>query len=394
MNKLRLITLLVLTTALSAATLAAPASTTAPSAATTSATAQPGYITGVVTDEQGKPIPNVEIVADNTLAYDSNLKARTDAQGRYKIDVRKAPVTFKVFAYLSLSHDGYSATVDLVPENPDVVPGGVGGVRNFVYKPKPTTRDDPFGNLGLVYVERTVGEYDVDPTKVVVTLTPVGKLADGTTPKPRSATPLPSGGGPVIGNVMWGTYKVTATLNGQPLEIRRRIGGFEQFEWGMSYTGGFTKDYYAVRPSMFLEVRSMRPGRAASQSAPTQSTQAQLPPARSTATQSVPSSSISGTLRADVDLKGTVVLACVEKNGECDETMAGETTITTSGRSARYEIEGLQAGVAYSLVAWKDMNGDGEVNPGDLIGMFGADSGGQAVTAPASGLELTLVAMP
>lgn len=375
--------LLLLALAPSAAHAAATPATQA--AASSAVNAERGFITGVVTDEHGTPLPGVEIVADNTLAYNSNLKARTDARGRYKIDVRNAPVTFQVFAYLHVSYDGFSASVDLVPENPDAVAGGVGGVRNFVYKPKPTTRDDPYGNLGMVFVERVVGEYDVDPTKVVVTLTPVGKLADGSTPKPRTATPVPSGSGPVIANVMWGTYKVTATLNGRPLEVRRRIGGFETFAWGASYTGGFTKDYYALRPSMFLEVRSPR----GAESTGTNSA------AERTAPLEVPrTSAISGTLHADVDLKGTVVLACVEKNGGCDEAMSGETVVTASGRRASYKIDGLQAGVAYSLVAWKDMNGDGEVNKGDLVGVFGADRGGQTVTAPTSAAEVHLVVMP
>lgn len=214
-----------------------------------------GYITGRVVNEQGVPLPGVEVVADNTAAYDSNLITHTDAQGNYRIDVRNAPVTFNVTATLPLRYDGSTINVSLLPEDPQVVPGGVGGVRNFVFKPKPVSRQDPYGSLGCVFVEREAGNFDVDPAQVELTLTPVGKLADGTTGSVIKTRLVMSGSGWVAANVMWGTYTVTASMNGQPVELRRRIGGMETYEWGMSYTGGFTWDYQAVRPNMYLELR-------------------------------------------------------------------------------------------------------------------------------------------
>ncbi|MFC4427150.1 carboxypeptidase-like regulatory domain-containing protein [Deinococcus navajonensis] len=219
------------------------------------ATAQRGYITGTVVNEQGVPLPNVEVVADNTLAYNSNLITHTDAQGRYSIDVRNAPVTFNVTASLAIKYDGHSASVHLVPENPATVPGGVGGVRNFTFKPKPVSQADPYGNLGCVFVEREAGNFDIDPAQVILTLTPVGKLADGSTGKVRQTKLVYSGGGWVAANVMWGTYKVTGTMNGRPIELRRRIPGMETYEWGSSFTGGFTRDYQSLQPNMFLEIR-------------------------------------------------------------------------------------------------------------------------------------------
>lgn len=81
---------------------AKPSTPPAPAKPSTSATAQRGYITGRVVNEQGVPLPGVEVVADNTAAYDSNLITHTDAQGNYRIDVRTAPVTFNVTATLPL----------------------------------------------------------------------------------------------------------------------------------------------------------------------------------------------------------------------------------------------------------------------------------------------------
>ncbi len=221
--------------------------------------AQKGFITGTVVNEQGKPMPGVEIDVDNTLAYDSNLITTTDARGQYKVDVRKFPFTFAVYAKLKLKYQDHTVAVNLVPKNADAVPGVEGGVRDFIFKPKPVTSDDPYGNLACVFVERGIGEYDVDTSKVQVTLTPVGTLADGSTGKARTATLMPSGSGPVIANVMWGTYRVTATLNGQPLDIRRRTSPNEN-PWGQSYTGGFVMDYDHTQPNMYLEVRLPKSG--------------------------------------------------------------------------------------------------------------------------------------
>ncbi|WP_189012106.1 carboxypeptidase-like regulatory domain-containing protein, partial [Deinococcus malanensis] len=120
-----------------------------------------GYITGTVVNEQGVPLPGVEVVADNTAAYNSNLIARTDAQGRYKIDVRNAPVTFNMSATMTIRYEGHSIGVNLVPDNTETVPGGVGGVRNFTFKPKPLSQADPYGNLACVFVEREPGNFSV-----------------------------------------------------------------------------------------------------------------------------------------------------------------------------------------------------------------------------------------
>ncbi|MFC4455679.1 carboxypeptidase-like regulatory domain-containing protein [Deinococcus sonorensis] len=221
--------------------------------------AQKGFITGTVVNEQGVPIPGVEIDADNTLSYDSNLITTTDAKGQYRIDVRKFPVTFKMYAKMRLKYEDFTVAVELLPKNPDAVPGVAGGVRDFVFKPKPVTADDPYGNLACVFVERGIGEYDIDTKQVQVTLTPVGKLADGSTGKARTFSLISSYSGPVIPNVMWGTYTVTATLNGKPLEIHRRTSP-NTFPWGPSYTGGFVRDYNINQPNMYLEVRLPKSG--------------------------------------------------------------------------------------------------------------------------------------
>lgn len=57
----------------------APAPTTAAPAQVT-----PYVMQGVVRDAAGRPLAGVEVFADNTLYYNANVLARTDAQGRYR----------------------------------------------------------------------------------------------------------------------------------------------------------------------------------------------------------------------------------------------------------------------------------------------------------------------
>jgi hypothetical protein len=142
--------------------------------------------------------------------------AHTDAEGRYKIDVRNAPVTFNVTATMRLTYEGFSVGVNLVPEDPEFVAGGVGGVRNFTFRPKPLTPNDPYGNLACVFVEREAGNLEVDPGRLVLTLKPVGRLADRSTGGVRTTRLVMSGSGWVAANVMWGTYEITATMTESP----------------------------------------------------------------------------------------------------------------------------------------------------------------------------------
>ena len=140
-----------------------------------------------------------------------------------------------------------------------MVVGKDGGVRNFAFKPKPVTRDDPYGNLGRVVVSQEVGEYDLDESKIELTLTPVGKLADGSVGKVIKSRLQNTRSGYMLVNVMWGTYRVTATDEGGPLQLRRHPTGGEDYDtgspWGSSYTGPFVPMFQDPVPHLYLEVK-------------------------------------------------------------------------------------------------------------------------------------------
>ncbi|MFC4453761.1 Ig-like domain-containing protein [Deinococcus sonorensis] len=214
-----------------------------------------GWITGHVRNSEGRPIPDVDVWADNQLLYDSNLSAVTDVNGAYRINIKAIPTTWRVTANANFSYKGQSIHVPLVPTNPADVAGPEGGVRDFVMRPQDITDSDPYGNLGIVSVTQPVGEYDIDESKVRLTLEPVGLLADGTTGTARTVKPIRSGSGWIVPNVMYGTYRVTATQDGRPLEIRKRASGAETPPWGPSYTGDFIYGWNSTRLILYVEVR-------------------------------------------------------------------------------------------------------------------------------------------
>ncbi len=215
-----------------------------------------GFITGKVVDQNGKPIKGAEIVADNTLSYNSNLIGYSGADGTYRIEIGSLAATWSVTATLRLTYNGSKATVTLTPDNDQLVAGGLhgGGVRNFSYRPQSGTSSNPYGSTGVINVQRGIGQYGVDESKVTLTITPVGKLADGSTGKRLVVKPILSGDGWIVPNMMFGTYTVSATMDGAPIQVRQKVprGAFPA--WSSSYTGGFTHDFWAVRPVMFVEL--------------------------------------------------------------------------------------------------------------------------------------------
>ncbi len=256
LNRKLTATLLLLTLGLSACTTSTPAGNTPTpgNPVPTDPGNQPtaGDITGTVVSAQGQPLRGVEVVADNTLGYNSNLITHTDAQGHYKISVNGMPTTFNVSAKMTLNYPPYNPRVALVPDGDSVVPGNVGGVVNFTMKPD---ESKPYGNLGALSVQVGVGYGGtVDYSKVRITMTPVGLLADGTGGEPLTLT-LKQLYGWWATNIMYGTYTVTATEDGRALDLRRKGNGSAIYGWDASYTGGFVKEVWAPDPVMYLEVR-------------------------------------------------------------------------------------------------------------------------------------------
>ncbi|GEM46275.1 carboxypeptidase-like regulatory domain-containing protein [Deinococcus cellulosilyticus] len=208
-----------------------------------------GFVTGKVVNAAGQPIVHATIYADNTLYYNTNVIGYTNEKGEYSLDIRQPAGTWNITAKMMLKYNGESIEIDLIPQNEDVVAGAAGGVRNFVYKPSETT----YGNLGVVNVRTALGFFP-DINKVKVTLKPVGKLADGTAGKTFTSGLTNTADGYIIKNVMYGTYDVTVTLDGKPLFVKKAASGGPDTPFQKSFRGGFWKDFYSIRPVMWLEI--------------------------------------------------------------------------------------------------------------------------------------------
>ena len=101
-------------------------------------------------------------------------------------------------------------------------------------------------------------------------------------------------------------------------------------------------------------------------------------------------SGISGTVTAPAggSVMATDVFACF--NNETDCARLGEATIAQEGLSAAYRLSGLLSG-SYGVYAFKDNDGDNEVDNGELFGFYGSAPGTpQLVTPPAVNVDITM----
>ncbi|PYE55389.1 hypothetical protein [Deinococcus yavapaiensis] len=102
--------------------------------------------------------------------------------------------------------------------------------------------------------------------------------------------------------------------------------------------------------------------------------------------------SFSGTVQAPkgVDLKGATIVACAAKDGGCDEDASVLTTVSTSGAEANFQLA-VQPNVGYYLLAWKDVNGNGDIDDGDYFArLSGADGAALKVQAPRANVRLSI----
>jgi serine protease len=88
---------------------------------------------------------------------------------------------------------------------------------------------------------------------------------------------------------------------------------------------------------------------------------------------------------APVDLTGMQVFACSDVvNNTC--TIAQQVAVTGEGETVSYRFRNLPAGT-YVIVAWKDVNGNGYQDAGDIEGNY---KNGSFVATPASNINITV----
>ncbi|RAJ20009.1 carboxypeptidase family protein [Gelidibacter algens] len=178
-----------------------------------------GYATGLITDTNGQPIAGVEVAIENTLVgYHSTANGVTDTNGRYKIQLATVG-TYHASAYLNKQFNGKQYKLELHCDQNDAF-GNEGAVRNFQWKlsgAKPIAIDGFYGATLELYNEPG---YYIDENDIIVTLTPVGSLIDGSTGNTLVSSPVVTSYS-VVNDIPLGTYTVSATYNGTSLKLKK-----------------------------------------------------------------------------------------------------------------------------------------------------------------------------
>ncbi|MEX2543065.1 MAG: hypothetical protein WD314_14760 [Trueperaceae bacterium] len=89
---------------------------------------------------------------------------------------------------------------------------------------------------------------------------------------------------------------------------------------------------------------------------------------------------------------GALIIACFPTDAGCDEALTRTVTISGTGASALFNIEGLADG-SYLLIAWQDGNGNGDMEEAELS-IFGPGGEPTLLTPPTGGITFTLNAVP
>lgn len=101
--------------------------------------------------------------------------------------------------------------------------------------------------------------------------------------------------------------------------------------------------------------------------------------------------SVSGTVFAlpGSNLENTAVIACLLVNDTCDTQHSGLQQLNAKTTSSRFQIANLE-NQDYLLLAWRDLNGNGEADAGDEVGVYQQGGKPAMLRPPANNLELRL----
>ena len=86
-------------------------------------------------------------------------------------------------------------------------------------------------------------------------------------------------------------------------------------------------------------------------------------------------------------LLGTLVAACpvVDGRPRCDDPRATGVRLGTTASESPYVLPDARRGTPYAVLAWKDVNNNGQVDTGDLVGAYPRE-----VVPPATGVDFTV----
>jgi hypothetical protein len=184
---------------------------------------QKGFVTGKVTDSEGRGMEGIQVYFDNTVYYNSGFSTTTGPGGAYSSEIPYAGA-YRAYAEMRHTYNDRVFEIEFHPENFDSFNDG-GAVRNFQWKltgEKPSNPGTYYG--GEIWINPDPESNIYDRENVQLTLTPVGPLIDGS----AGQTLQRSCGAPLtdwyakIKDVPIGRYEITAVHlpTGTPLKLR------------------------------------------------------------------------------------------------------------------------------------------------------------------------------
>src|SRR5687768_16162342 len=80
-----------------------------------------GVVEGIVLDLERRPMPGVKITVEHTVFHASYVFGKTDAAGRYRVEVPNGG--WKVHAQITRDYHGRTYFFDLAPDDPQPFAG-------------------------------------------------------------------------------------------------------------------------------------------------------------------------------------------------------------------------------------------------------------------------------
>lgn len=137
---------------------------------------EPYVVKGKVLDAQGRPLAGVEVFADNTFLYNSNILGISQEDGYYRLELPNESTSYRMGGSLERSFEEQTYLFDVDPIDSSPFAASTGAIRDFVWT-------QMGGDIELYSFEYSY-PYDenapeFDLIDVELTLTPIGPIIDG-----------------------------------------------------------------------------------------------------------------------------------------------------------------------------------------------------------------------
>jgi hypothetical protein len=182
-----------------------------------------GTVTGAVTDSRGNPLPNVNITAEHTVWYGTYLYGKTNANGKYIINIPDSPAgSWTARAKYTKKAYGVNYIFDLDGSTKPFTQAD-SAVRNFTWKLSGKKPGDN-GYYGA-HVDLYQWGTDADMTKIKIDFTPLDStLIDGSPAQPFERTVEDVAGTFMVKDVPIARYSIKAKYPGKKLYLENRHG--------------------------------------------------------------------------------------------------------------------------------------------------------------------------